>query len=141
MVTRAFRSRLAIALLSVPAPAIAADVTLTIHGANPGEGELRVAVCDEATFLKEVPCPKQVARKAAANPETITIVEVPPGQWAVSISYDLNGNQRLDRNFLGIPSEPYGFSRNPSTAFGPPSFQDAAVEIRADPVSLEIGLK
>lgn len=131
----------ALTLLLSAQSAVAADVTLVIDGARPGEGELRIAMCDEATFLKGVPCPKQLARKAAANPEKVMFEEVPAGRWAVSISYDLNGNQRLDRNFLGIPKEPYGFSRNPSTAFGPPSFDEAAVEVKGDPVVLDIRLK
>jgi len=33
---------------------------------------------------------------------------------------------KLDTNFLGIPKEPYGFSNNPSTLFGPPSFKKAS---------------
>jgi uncharacterized protein (DUF2141 family) len=33
---------------------------------------------------------------------------------------DTNGNQKLDTNLLGIPSEPYAFSNNAKAQFGPP---------------------
>lgn len=46
--------------------------------------------------------------------------------YAVVIIQDLNGNEDLDTNFMGIPKEPYGFSNNPSTTFGPPSFDGAS---------------
>jgi uncharacterized protein (DUF2141 family) len=32
--------------------------------------------------------------------------------------------------FLGIPKEPYGFSRDARGKFGPPGFEDAAIEVR-----------
>ena len=32
------------------------------------------------------------------------------GDYAVAIIQDLNENEKLDKNFLGIPKEPYGFS-------------------------------
>ena len=33
---------------------------------------------------------------------------------------DTNGNQKLDTNLLGKPSEPYAFSNNAKAQFGPP---------------------
>ena len=43
---------------------------------------------------------------------------------------DENGNTQLDRNFLGIPTENYGFSRDAAGRFGPPGFDEAAIEVR-----------
>jgi acyl-CoA reductase-like NAD-dependent aldehyde dehydrogenase/uncharacterized protein (DUF2141 family) len=45
-----------------------------------------------------------------------------PGTYAVSVYEDLNGNQKLDRNLIGIPKEPVGVSGNPSARLGPPRF-------------------
>lgn len=43
---------------------------------------------------------------------------------AVSAHHDKNSNDKLDKNPLGIPTEPYGFSKNPKRGFGPPSFEE-----------------
>lgn len=43
---------------------------------------------------------------------------------AVSAHHDKNSNDKLDKNPLGIPTEPYGFSQNPKRGFGPPSFEE-----------------
>lgn len=51
------------------------------------------------------------------------------GIYAVSIFQDENENGKLDANFFGIPSEPYGFSNNAKGMFGPPSFKDCQFEI------------
>ena len=52
--------------------------------------------------------------------------------WGVSAHHDRNRNDKLDKNTIGIPTEPYGFSRNPKRGFGPPRFQDVSFEIAVD---------
>jgi uncharacterized protein (DUF2141 family) len=42
---------------------------------------------------------------------------------------DENANGQLDRNFIGIPKENYGFSRDAAGKFGPPGFDDAAIDV------------
>lgn len=51
------------------------------------------------------------------------------GTYSVAITEDLNDNGKLDKNFLGIPSEPYGFSKNIHPTFSAPSFEDCSIEI------------
>lgn|GEM_PF-1682074 len=53
----------------------------------------------------------------------------PQTRWAISAHQDRNGNDKLDKNALGIPIEPYGFSNNPKRGFGPPKFDDVSFKI------------
>ncbi|MEO6817582.1 MAG: DUF2141 domain-containing protein, partial [Edaphobacter sp.] len=46
------------------------------------------------------------------------------GQYAVTVYLDVNGNHKLDKNFLGIPKEPVGVSNNPKGHMGPPRFDE-----------------
>ena len=39
-------------------------------------------------------------------------IYLPRGKYGVIAFHDLNGNEKLDTNFMGIPNEPYGFSNN-----------------------------
>ena len=55
--------------------------------------------------------------------------DLPPGTYAVSVYEDINGNQKLDRNLIGIPKEPVGVSGNPSKHFGPPRFDDCSFRL------------
>ena len=57
---------------------------------------------------------------------TIIFKSVPPGNCAIAILHDENNNQRMDKNGLGIPKEGYGFSKNASAPFGPPSNRKAS---------------
>jgi uncharacterized protein (DUF2141 family) len=46
----------------------------------------------------------------------------------------------LDTGAVGIPKEPFGFSRDAPAVMGPPSFDDAAFDVPAEGVSLVIHL-
>ena len=60
---------------------------------------------------------------------SFTFTDLQPGTYAVAVYHDENANNELDTNLLGIPSEDYGFSNNPSTIFGPPSFDKASFKV------------
>ena len=38
--------------------------------------------------------------------------DLPAGVYAVSVFHDENMNQKLDKNFVGVPKEEYGASNN-----------------------------
>lgn len=48
------------------------------------------------------------------------------GTYALVVFEDRNKNGVLDQNKLGIPQEPFGFSKAKLSLFGPPSFRKAS---------------
>jgi uncharacterized protein (DUF2141 family) len=54
--------------------------------------------------------------------------------------HDENGNGRLDKNVLGVPTEGTAFSRDAKGHFGPPSFNDAAFSAGAGKTVLDVKL-
>ena len=107
--------------------ASAATVEVRVSGVT-AKGKVNVAVCDRERFLKQ--CAYSASAPAQAGETVVTLKDIPSGTWAVLAYQDENENKELDRNFIGIPKENYGFSRNPVSRFGPPSFDDAAIELR-----------
>jgi len=51
-------------------------------------------------------------------------VDLPKGEWAVAITQDMNNNDKIDKNFLGIPTEPYAFSNNIRPTMAAPDFNE-----------------
>lgn len=47
--------------------------------------------------------------------------------YSIAAFLDENDNGKLDKNFLGIPKEPYGFSKNVKGMFGPPDFEETKI--------------
>ncbi len=51
--------------------------------------------------------------------------QLPAGQYAIGVIHDRNSNNQLDTNFLGIPTEDYGFSNSAAR----PDFEKAKINI------------
>ena len=56
---------------------------------------------------------------------------VPAGPFAVSVIHDADNDRELDTGVFGIPSEAYGFSADARDTFGPPSFEQARLDLAA----------
>lgn len=61
--------------------------------------------------------------------------------YAVKVFVDTNNNKKLDRSFLGIRKEPYGFSGDNDTFFREPTFEEAKVLANKQNSNIIIELK
>jgi len=136
------------------APQASSVVEVSVHSSLPREGLIRIALFgDPQTFPDEpiqsvvLPTGPDLTGDSTAHvgpsgeaPIAQWRFSVPPGVYAVAAIHDRNGNGRLDTNLLGMPKEPYGFSRAARGRFGPPSFEDAAfvVELPLTSVRVEV---
>lgn len=59
-------------------------------------------------------------------------IHLPKGEYAIAFFQDLNGDKKLNRNFIGYPTEPFAFSNNASARLGPPKWKDAAFDHHDD---------
>lgn len=70
----------------------------------------------------------------------IPISGVRYGECAVAAFHDINGNGELDRNWLGIPTEPYAFSRKPPSKWRLPRFWEVAFKFAPGQDNLSVVL-
>jgi uncharacterized protein (DUF2141 family) len=119
-------------------PASFVDVTVT--GVRNDAGHVRVAVCTRHDFLQPF-CEHNASVRARAGSVTVRVPNVPPGAYAVQAWHDENDNGKIDTNFLGIPREGIGFSRDAPFRFGPPSFSDAAFRLGPDGGAVALKLR
>ena len=61
---------------------------------------------------------------------TVIWEHLPPGDYGVAAIHDENSNAKLDRNFIGIPKEGFGFANNPHVGFSAPPFREAVVHVQ-----------
>ncbi len=124
-----------------PMTALAGDLRVRLSGIEEEVGSVRVALFASASDFdagNQLAGHFTVARKSGVE---VVFVNLPPGRYGISSFHDVNGNDALDRNLVGMPTEPFGFSRDARGRFGPPSFEDLAVEMGSEDVTLEIALK
>jgi uncharacterized protein (DUF2141 family) len=113
--------------------AAAAETTVRVTGVVPDGGPVRIAVFDDADGFPEPGAAAVTARVPATGSEVATALELPGApRLAVAAYQDRDADGELDRNWLGVPTEPVGFSRGATIGFGPPSFDDAAVGVGKD---------
>jgi uncharacterized protein (DUF2141 family) len=55
---------------------------------------------------------------------------VEPGSFAITVFHDEDGDQELGENFLGIPNEGIGFSRNVRPRFRAPRYREAELVLQ-----------
>jgi uncharacterized protein (DUF2141 family) len=128
-------------LVLVASNVYADTLQVKVSGIEVGQGNLRVAVFDEAhqdqfsegEYLYGVEVP------ATAETMTVKISDLEPIEYAVAVIQDLNKNGKLDRNMLKIPKEPYGFSGN--WKWGGATYGDASFHAAEEKFSIEINLK
>jgi uncharacterized protein (DUF2141 family) len=104
----------------------AARARLTIHvqGVLAKGGLVRLGVYDRAAYDKDGE-PVAFADVAAKADETvITLTNIAPGEYAIETYQDVNANDRMDQSWIGLPQEPYGFSRNAKPFLSRPGFDD-----------------
>jgi uncharacterized protein (DUF2141 family) len=57
------------------------------------------------------------------------IFRIKPGKYAIAILHDENSNKEMNKTWYGKPIEGFGTSNNPEVSFGPPGFEESAVNL------------
>jgi uncharacterized protein (DUF2141 family) len=136
---------LAVALIQ-PARAeepAAPTATLVIHIENVGAGGMvRLGLYTAANYPDDKSKPVASADVKAVEGETvITLHDVPPGTYAIETYQDVNCNERMDTTWLGLPLEPYGFSRDAHPVLSKPPFSKVKFALAAGEQSQTLHLQ
>jgi uncharacterized protein (DUF2141 family) len=121
-------------------------VTLTVHvtGARNAKGKIRAALFQGAKGFPNDASRAIRTQAADIDPQAlsaqIVLTNLHEGVYAVSVFHDENMNQKLDKNFMGVPKEGYGASNNPKKKMGPPDFEEAKFQVSGQAQLLEIKL-
>lgn len=142
MIGRSILCAVALATLIGAAPVSEPQpLMMALEGLRSAKGRVLVCVTRLPSHFPD--CTDDPDRRhftVAAASERVTLGTMTPGDYAIALIHDENGNGRLD-TFAGIPREGVGFSRNPAIRFGAPSFQSARFAIAGAPVEQDIRLK
>lgn len=67
-------------------------------------------------------------------------LDIPPGTYALAVVHDENMDGKLNTNFLGVPTEGYGFSSGAKASMSAPSFEAASFSYDGQNLDLTIRL-
>lgn len=111
----------------------AADVVVRINGLSEPLGEVGCSLFwGPAGFPMDNSGARVLWQPAASQGVVCRYANVPEGSYAVSIGHDLNGNKRVDTNFVGLPTEQWGVSNNVRPTLRAPRFDEAVFKVPSD---------
>ena len=145
----------------------AADLEVEVRGVRLRAGEIHAAVFDHAeafTLDTEIrgmvspsgevsagvfTAPEEFRRppvdRISLTPSTktvrLTFPDLAPGEYAVGVYQDLNGNGRLDATIARNPTEPWGISNNPRPKDRPPTWDEAKFTLPPEGAKIVIELR
>ncbi len=118
-----------------------ATIILKITGLRSEKGQVKIAVFNSPEkWLGEQPVYSSTINVDGQS-VTWKINDVPYGDYGVAVFHDENSNGKMDKNVLGMPLEPYGFSNNVRITFGPPKWGNAKFAVKGSTTEVSIEVK
>lgn len=123
---------LTLALLTLSFGLFAKEYTVTVNISKikSSKGKILLAVFDSDQGFDKLKAFKEAKISAVPGTDTITIT-LPEGDYMFTTFHDINDNGALDKNFLKIPTEPFGFSNYDGKSI-PGKFKKHKVSISSD---------
>lgn len=106
------------AMLLGAGSALAGDVTITVTGVQARGGDLLVGLQTAAQFMKPEGDHGDIIKAPAAGTHVITLKNVPPGEYSVSVLHDVNGDHQMAMA-NGRPAEGWALHRGETLRAAP----------------------
>jgi len=112
---------------------------ITVTGAKEQTGSLRIAIFNSAESFQKEP---HVTLVIPVDSDTMqfSVGDLAAGEFAVMLFHDVDSNEKMKTNLLGMPKEPWGASLEGSQLFGPPKWRDVMFQHTDAGTSLTIEL-
>jgi uncharacterized protein (DUF2141 family) len=109
-------------------------LTIYVDGVNQQGGNIGVLLFqnDKGWPEDRFAAYKDIVEKAHPGTVVVKIPDLPPGDYAVALVHDVNMNHKVDKNWLGKPTEQWGMSNNPHALIKAPPFSKAKFTLNHD---------
>jgi uncharacterized protein (DUF2141 family) len=118
-------------------------INVVVEGVRNDSGQIAITLYadDSSKFLVKHGS-LYVGRTKAVAGTTNTCIYLPKnGVWALALYHDENANEKFDLTSFKMPAEGYGFSNNPPTLLGLPTFNSVRINIARDGMTSHIRMK
>ncbi|MBS1657831.1 MAG: DUF2141 domain-containing protein [Bacteroidetes bacterium] len=109
------------------------NLTVTVTHVKVLKGKMIISVYNNPKefphYYKEY---KMIRVPCTSSSVTGTFTGLPEGEYAVAVYQDVNEDDRCNTNFIGYPTEGFGFSNNVKPRFASPSFSSCKLVLDRD---------
>jgi len=119
----------------------AGRIGVSVQGARNDNGSVRCGLFNSANGFREAGREFRGAVGGVRNGQaTCIFTSIPRGTYAVAVFHAEHNEAQMETGMFGKPKQGYGFSRNPSSSFGPPDFASAAFTFDGSTMTLPVRL-
>ena len=119
-------------------------LTVRVDGLSEPSGHVMIALYDGAEAF-QAGDGKALRREKLPVSAGLNVVwqvdDLMPGEYGIALFHDVDDNEVLDTNFVGLPREPYGFSNDARGSFGPPHYDAITFTFDGSPLAMTIHAK
>jgi uncharacterized protein (DUF2141 family) len=120
----------------------AGKLSVNVSGLRSDSGVVRCGLYASANdFRKPGRERSGVVARPSGQRATCVFNGVPAGTYAIAVFHAEQNETQIEYGMFGKPKQGYGFSRNPSSNFGPPNFEAAAFNFPGGNQSLSVSLQ
>lgn len=109
------------------------DLSVTITGLKSTDGEIQIGLYNNKESFPHIDEQYKLFYFSVKEFSGIyTIKDLPEGEYAVAIFHDKNSDKICNTNFLGVPKEGFGFSKNFKPRLTSPDFEDCKIYLNSN---------
>lgn len=110
-------------------------LTLEVFDIRDIQGELQVGLFNTEDAFLEIGAEFLVSNVKVDSATTLVIfTDVPQGNYAISLYHDIDSSGEINKNFIGVPTEPYGISNDAWRLLAAPRWKDASFIVESDTI-------
>lgn len=116
------------------------EIGLVIENVANSKGTIVIDLHDDVkeNFLVWDKVVLRVRQDANEGETTSCLPLTKPGDYAIAVYHDKNGNKEFDKGFLGIPKEHFGMSQNPKFGLSSPKYEETVFTVPASGKKIRI---
>lgn len=124
-------------------PSEGKPIHIHVHGIKSAAGSLKAVLYgpDPESFLVKGARADKEREPAQKGSMTLCLAAPMEGKYAVVVYHDENDNHKFDRNLIGLPTEGFGVSKNPSLFLAAPNFEESSFEVNGAVTHVDVDMK
>jgi uncharacterized protein (DUF2141 family) len=118
------------------------DLIIIISGLRNDKGDIKIGLFNSENSWNGKKDKFRGATLKIKNKKVEWVIkDIPYGEYAIKFFHDENGDDKINTNFLGIPTETYGFYMSGISKYIPPTFNKAKFMFKSREMTIEIKTK
>ena len=114
-----------------------------VHGIKNSAGSIKAVLYgpDPESFLVKGAKADKEREPAQKGSMTLCVAAPVEGKYAVVVYHDENDDRKFDSNWIGLPTEGFGVSNNPSLFLAAPNFEESSFEVIGEVTHVDVEMK